>query len=163
MINNRSCHVMCRSKWAQLIMRRTWISLLNLMASSLPLLSSGLTFGVCWPHTIPLCHAAAVGARGVGAVVGRGHGRSPLAEKNPRRHGLRSSRRLHRPSVELVVCQAAVLGVQIVLRWATVLRNFRGLLDYYCLLFGAFLLLLLGFLLLLLSTHVLVVKQHLQR
>lgn len=52
-----------------------------------------------------------------------------------------------------MVCQAAVLGVQIVLRRATVLRDFWRLLDYYRLLFGAFLL-LLGFLLLLLSTHI---------
>ena len=73
--------------------------------------------------------------------------------KTPRSHGLRPPRRLDRASVELVVCQAAVLGVQIVLRRATVLRDFWGLLNYYCLLFGAFLL-LLGFLLLLLLTHI---------
>lgn len=128
------------------------------------MLSSQLTFGVCRPQTIPLGHAAAVGARGVGAVVvaaGRRHGRSPVAEKNPRRHGLWPSWRLHCPSVELVVCQAAILGVQIVLRRATVLRDFQWLLNYYCLLFGAFLL-LLGFLLLLLLAHVFFVEQYVQ-
>lgn len=111
-----------------------------------------LTFGICWPHAVPFRHAAAVGAHGVGAVVGRGHGRPPLAEEDPWRHRLGHSRRLDCSSVELVVCQAAVLGVQIVLWWATVLRDFTGLLYHYCLLFGAFLL-LLGFLLLLLLTH----------
>lgn len=123
------------------------------------LYSLRFTFGVCWPHTVPLRHAVAVGASGVGAVVGRRHGRSPLAEKNPRRHGLWPSRRFHCPSVELVVCQAAILRVQIVLRRATVLRDFRGLLNYYRLLFGAFLL-LLGFLLLLLLTHVLLANTY---
>lgn len=115
-----------------------------------------LTFGVCRPQTIPLGHAAVVGARGVVAVVvaaGRRRGRSPLAEKNSWRHGLRTSWRLHCSTIELVICQAAILGVQIVLRRATVLRDFQWLLIYYCLLFGAFLL-LLGFLLLLLWTHI---------
>lgn len=120
-----------------------------------------LTFGICWPPTIPLRHAAAVGAHGVGAVIGGGHGWSPLAKKNSWRHGLRPCWRLHCPSAELVVCQAAILGIQIVFRWAAVLRDFQGLLHYYCLLFGAFLL-LLGFLLLLLLVHCFFVKQYLQ-
>lgn len=112
-----------------------------------------LTFGVCWPDTIPLRHAAAVGASGVGAVVGRRHGRSPLAEEHPWCHGLWPWWWLDGSSVELVVCQAAILGVQIVLWRATVLRDFWGLLNYYCLLFGTFLL-FLCFLLLLLLTHI---------
>lgn len=97
----------------------------DLKSSSL----QALTFGVCWAHAVTLRHAAAVGACGIGAVGG-GHGWPSLAEEDPRCHGLRPSWWLDRSSIELVVCQAAVLGVQIVLRRATVLREFRGLLHY---------------------------------
>lgn len=124
----------------------------NMCLSHLTLVWLQLTFGVCWPRTVPLRRTAAIGTHGVGAVVGRRHRRPPVAEEDPRRHGLRPSRRLDRSSVELVVCQAAILGVSVVLRRATVLRDFWGLFNYYCLLFGAFLL-LLGFLLLLLLTQ----------
>lgn len=111
---------------------------------------SRLTFSVRRRRSLALRRAAAVvvvGARRVGAVVRRGYGRPPLAEKNPGRHGPRPARRLGRSSVELVVRQAAVSGVGVVLRRAAVLR---GLLNHHWLLFGAFLL-LLGFLLLLLK------------
>lgn len=122
--------------------------------TSLRLLSSQFTFSISCSQTLPLGYAATVGTSAVGAVVAarRRHGRSPLVEKDSWRHGLWPSQRLHCRSGELVVSQAAILGVQIVLRRATVLRDIQWLLYYYCLLFVAFLL-FLGFLLLLLWTH----------
>lgn len=115
-----------------------------------------LTFGICWCKMITLGYTAAVGYHRIGAVVipaRRRHGWLPLAKKRPWCHGLWPSWCLHSPSVEHVICEAVILGVQIVLWWATVLRDTQWLLNYQCLLFGVFFLLLLSFLLFFLLTH----------
>lgn len=118
--------------------------------------SSWLTFGICWCKMITLGYAAAVGNHGIGAVVvpaGWRHGWPPLAKKRPWCHELWRSWCLHSPSVEHLICEAVILGVQIVLWWATVMRDTQWLLNYQCLLFGVFFLLLLSFLLFFLLTH----------